>query len=198
MNANWALVLMGTDLTPNPRLGPPDPQEAALLPVWADRSAGADLSFLLDPDSIRVRADVDGGGVIDRTLTQVYSVPRENSDEFQVGLNLPENPADPADLKYGLLRLPAQLAGGVDTNSCTFYVDFRWRNNGVVPAGGTIEDEKPDLISAYYRTVAVIDISITVTRADLGASAGRRIAQSAHLTRRVKLRNLLREIRYEQ
>jgi hypothetical protein len=68
----------------------------------------------------------------------------------------------------------------------------------VVPAGGTIEDEKPDLISAYYRTVAVIDISITVTRADLGASAGQRIAQSAHLTRRVKLRNLLREIRYEE
>jgi hypothetical protein len=68
----------------------------------------------------------------------------------------------------------------------------------VVPAGGTLADEKPDLISAYYRTAAVIDLSITVTRADVSATAGKRVAQSAHLTRRVKLRNLLREIRYEQ
>jgi hypothetical protein len=199
MNANEPLVFAGTDLTPNANLGPPSPYERALMSVWRDRSAGADLSVFLDPDSIRVRVDTPpGDGVPDRTLTQVYGVPRENSDEFQVGLKLPDSTGALDELRYGWLRVPENLAGGQPANAYTFYVDFRWRNNGVVPAGGTLDDEKPDLISAYYRTAAVIDVSITVTRADLGASAGQRIAQSAHLTRRVKLRNLLREIRYEE
>ena len=178
--------------------------QIALMSAWASRAEGSDLSVFLDPDSVRVRVDTDGDGVMDRTLTQVYSVPRENSNECQIGLSLPENPASTDDLQYGWLRVPQRLAGDKDPTACNFALDFRWRNNGVVPAvndqglPSTLADEKPDLISAYYRTAAVIDISITVTRADLGASAGQRISQSAHLTRRVKLRNLLREIRYEQ
>jgi prepilin-type N-terminal cleavage/methylation domain-containing protein len=172
--------------------------ERWLMQVWADRSEGADLSVLLAPESIRVRIDTDGDAVPDRTLTQVYGVPRENSDEFQVGLDLPDNTGTSGELRYGWLRVPQYLAGNTDPTVCTFYADFRWRNNGVVPAGGALADEKPDLISAYYRTAAVIDVSITVTRADVSATAGKRVAQSAHLTRRVKLRNLLREIRYEQ
>ena len=65
-------------------------------------------------------------------------------------------------------------------------------------AGMTLAEEKPDLVSAYYRTAAVLDVTVTVTRADPSATVGQRVAQSAHLTRRVKLRNLLREIRYEE
>jgi hypothetical protein len=81
---------------------------------------------------------------------------------------------------------------------CVFYVEFRWRSNGVVPAGMTMEEERPDLVSAYYRTAAVVDIKITVSRADPGAPPSTRISQSTQLTRRVKLRNLLREVRYEE
>ncbi|MFB3882000.1 MAG: PilW family protein [Armatimonadota bacterium] len=199
------VTVVGDLLAPNVVLSSQTVYQKALMQVWEDRSAGTDLSCFLDPSSIRVRVDVNGDGVADRTLTQVYSVPRDNSDEFQVGLALPDNLTED-DLKYGLLRLPAHLAGGQPTNdaNCSYYVDFRWRNNGVVPAinsqglQSTLADEKPDLISAYYRTSAVIDVSITVTRADVSATAGKRVAQSAHLTRRVKLRNLLREIRYEQ
>jgi len=75
-----------------------------------------------------------------------------------------------------------------------YYIDFLWRSNGLWADGV----EYPDLVSAYYRTAAVLDISLTVTRADPGAQAGQRIAQSAHMMRRVKLRNLLREIRYAE
>jgi hypothetical protein len=56
--------------------------------------------------------------------------------------------------------------------------------------------ERPDLMVAYYRTDAVIDISMTVVRADPTAPPRTRVTQSAYLTRRVKLHNLLREIRY--
>jgi prepilin-type N-terminal cleavage/methylation domain-containing protein len=170
--------------------------EAPLMAAWSARSAGEALSTFLNPDSIQVRVDTTGDGVPDRTLTQVFCVPRENTDEFQMGLDLPDNlSAD--DLQYGWLRVPEMLAGGMSPVTSTFYVDFRWRSNGVVPAGMTLAKEKPDLVSAYYRTAAVLDVTITVTRADPSATAGQRIAQSAHLTRRVKLRNLLREIRYE-
>jgi hypothetical protein len=200
MNDGRPLMLAGNEMVQRDGiLGSQTVYEQRLMQVWIDRTPGSDLSVFLDPDSIRVRVDTPpGDGVPDRTLTQVYGVPRENSDEFQVGLDVPDNLPD--DLQYGWLRVPERLAGGQSANdpNCTYYVDFRWRNNGVVPAGGTLDDEKPDLISAYYRTAAVIDISITVVRADLRASVDTRIAQSAHLTRRVKLRNLLREIRYEQ
>jgi len=167
--------------------------QIGLMHAWGSRAAGSGLSAFLDPGSVRVRVDADGDGVMDRTLTEVFGTPRENSNECQIGTSLPED-----DLQYGWLRVSQHLAGGADPTACDFSVDFRWRNNGVVPAGGTLADEKPDLISAYYRTAAVIDVSVTVTRADVSATAGKRVAQSAHLTRRVKLRNLLREIRYEQ
>jgi prepilin-type N-terminal cleavage/methylation domain-containing protein len=172
----------------------------ALSAYWAGRVAGDALLEFLQPDSAQVRVDTVGDGLPDRTLTQVFCAPRENSDEFQVGLYVPDAPAagDLDRLQYGWLRLPEYLAGGVSPSACAFFVDFRWRNNGAVPPGFTLEQEKPDLISAYYRTAAVVDIAMTVTRADPSATAGQRVAQSAHITRRVKLRNLLREVRYEE
>ncbi len=189
--------MLGADLTLAIPDGSQTVYEAPLMSAWSARSAGEALSTFLNADSIQVRADTTGDGVPDRALAQVYCVPRDNSDEFQVGLDLPDN-IGTSPLTYGWLRLPEHLAGYADPTLCTFWVDFRWRNNGVVPAGMTLAQEKPDLISAYYRTAAVLDITITVTRADPSATAGQRVAQSAHLTRRVKLRNLLREIRYEE
>ena len=170
--------------------------ERPLMDEWDSRPAGEVLVCLIDPNSIQVSVDTDGDTVPDRTLTQVYGEPRDYSDEFQVGLDVPDNGTD--DLTYGWLRLSEFLSGGVDPTGCSFFVDFRWRSNGVVPAGDTIDEEKSDLISAYYRTASVVDIAMTVARADPGATAGQRIAQSAHMTRRVKLRNLLREIRYDE
>lgn len=174
-----------------------------LLGHWADREGGDGLIAFLVEDTVRVRVDTDGDTLHlpDRTLSRVFCTPREGSDQFQVGLDpLDQGYGDTVSEapRYGWIRLPEQLAGGLDPTACTIYVDFRWRDNGVVPAGGTLEDERPDLISAYYRTAAVLDISITVTRADPGATGGQRIAQSAQMTRRVKVRNLLREIRYEE
>jgi len=171
--------------------------EGALMAEWAARTPPETLTYFLLPDTIRVQVDIDGDAAPDRTLTQVFCAPRDSADEFQVGLDLPDDlGTDP--LQYGFLRLPQYLAGGLDPTLCTFYVDFRWRSNGVVPAGMTMADERPDLVSAYYRTAAVVDVKITVSRADVGAPAATRIAQSSHLTRRVKLRNLLREVRYEE
>lgn len=173
-----------------------DVYEAPLMTAWSQRSRGEALSTFLNPNSIQVRVDTTGDGAPDRTLTQVFCVPRENTDEFQMGLDLPDDlGTDP--LQYGWLRVPATLAGGMPALTSNFYVDFRWRSNGVVPAAMTLAEEKPNLVSAYYRTAAVLDVTITVTRADPSATVGQRVAQSAHLTRRVKLRNLLREIRYE-
>jgi len=174
-----------------------DVYEAPLMAAWSARSAGEALSTFLNRDSLQVRVDTTGDGVPDRTLTQVDCVPRENTDEFQVGLGLPDSIVEGDELQYGWLRVPQTLAGATLAATSTFYVDFRWRSNGVVPAGMMLAEEKPDLVSAYYRTAAVLDVTITVTRADPSATVGQRIAQSAHLTRRVKLRNLLREIRYE-
>jgi hypothetical protein len=56
--------------------------------------------------------------------------------------------------------------------------------------------EHPDLVAAYYRTAAVIDISITVARADASrtTATGERVSQSVHMTQRVKLRNAVREV----
>ena len=171
--------------------------ESPLMAAWSARSPGEALSTFLNPDSIQVRVDTTGDWVPDRTLTQVDCVPRENTDEFQMGLVLPDSIVQGDELQYGWLRVPQTLAGATLAATSTFYVDFRWRSNGVVPAAMTLAEEKPDLVSAYYRTAAVLDVTITVTRADPSATVGQRIAQSAHLTRRVKLRNLLREIRYE-
>ncbi len=199
MSNSGPLVLAGSELVSQTLAGPPTRTvfEAPLGAVWASRNAGADLAAFIDPESIKVRIDVNGDAIPDRTLAQVYTTPRDYLDECKVGLATPDN-ATPDDLKYGYIRLPEHLAGGTIANSCTYYVDFRWRDNGVVPAGVALSGEKPDLVSAYYRTAAVIDISITVTRADQSATAGKRVAQSAHLTRSVKLRNLIREVRYEQ
>jgi prepilin-type N-terminal cleavage/methylation domain-containing protein len=177
-----------------------DVYDYPLLSRWEDRN-GADtlVSFLVE-DTVRVRADTNADGVPDRTLSQVFCTPRDGLDEFQVGLDpLAQGFGDATEAtpRYGWIRLPATLSGGLDAAATTLWVDFRWRDNGVVPPGGALEDEQPDLISAYYRTVAVLDVGITVTRADPGATGGQRITQSAQLTRRVKVRNLLREIRYE-
>ncbi len=195
------LQFLGTELTALPLMTVSrNVYVRPLSDYWAGRTVGDALRAFLQPESIQVGVDTIGDGAPDRTLTQVFGPPRENSDEFQVGLYVPDAPAagDLDRLQYGWLRLPELLAGGVDPTACTFFVDFRWRNNGVVLPGFTLDDEKPDLISAYYRTASVIDIAMTVTRADPSAAAGQRIAQSSHITRRVKLRNLLREIRYEE
>jgi hypothetical protein len=195
-------IVGATELVLNPLAGAMgmyevfEAYEAALLPYYAARTAGSQLSCFLDPDSIRVRVDIGSNGTIDRTLSQVSRIPRAHLDEYQVGLDLPDN-ASSYMLKYGLLRLPEFLAGGVSPTACTFYVDFRWRNNGVIPAGGAIINERPDLISAYYRSASVIDIAVTVTRADPAANVNKRTSQTAHLTRRVKLHNLLRQVRHE-
>ncbi len=197
MRSEEPVALPGAVFTPTALTSPSQTvYEAPLMAVWSARSRGEALSTFLNRDSLQVRVDTTGDGVPDRTLTQVYCAPRENTDQFQVGLDLPDN-VTTDDPQYGWLRVPATLAGLTSSATSTFYVDFRWRSNGVVPAGLKLAEEKPDLVSAYYRTAAVLDIAITVTRADPGATAGQRIAQSAHLTRRVKLRNLLREIRYE-
>jgi hypothetical protein len=175
--------------------------DRALRSDWANRAGGDVLASFVAPDSVVVRVDTNGDSQPDRTLTRVFCTPRAGWDEFQLGddpttLNGDTSASAPA---YGYLRLPERLAGeGADPRGYTFYVDFHWRNNGVVLPGGTLADEKPDLISAYYRTASVVDMTITVTRANPAATAGQRVAQSAHMTRRVKLRNLLREIRYEE
>ncbi len=176
--------------------------DKALRTEWANRSGGDALSSFVNPDTVEVRVDTNGDTVPDRTLTRVFCTPRAGWDEFQLGLDpleIGKNNPTATSPEYGYIRLPATLAGSnIDPRNCIFYVDFRWRSNGVVPAGLTMTDEKPDLISAYYRTASVVDITITVTRANPGATSGQKVTQSAHMTRRVKLRNLLREIRYEE
>lgn len=165
---------------------------------WGTRSGGQALTYFLLPDRVTVRIDSNGDGQPDRALKRVYRTPRDYADEFQVGLNPAATGATGlAEPKYGCIRLPAHLADFDDTNSQNrkFWIYYRWRNNGIVPAGQGLEEEKPDLISAYYHTGAVIDISLTVTRANPSARAGQRVAQSAHMTRRVKLQHVIREVR---
>ncbi len=165
--------------------------ELPLLQVWGTRAGGDAMDSFLLPDSVQVRIDSNGDGKPDRALTQVYCTPRSGLDQFQVGLSPAAlGGADPVEPKYGVIRLPEYLADGALANTHDVWVDFRWRSNGVWVNG----QEYPDLICAYYRSAAVLDVSVTVTRADPGARTAQRVAQSAHLTRRVKLRNALREI----
>ena len=196
MTAGAPLVVDGATLTEQILAEPIQTvYETVLLGAWEDRSGGEAMSYFLVPGSVRVRADVDGIEGADRTLTEVFCTPRENSDEFQVGLDPWSSGAnDPLGPRYGWIRLPATLAGEVTTTACMLYIDFEWRNNGMWIDGR----EYPDLVSAYYRTASVLDVSLTVTKADPSAQAGQRVAQSVNMTRRVKLRNLLREIRYAE
>lgn len=168
--------------------------EVPLMTIWEQRSGGQPLAYFLVPDSVRVRVDTNGDGRPDRALTQVYCTPRSGLDQFQVGLDpAAAGGSDPAGPKYGYLRLPERLADGRRADEHQHYwVDFRWRSNGVWVNGR----EFPDLICGYYRSAAVLEVSITVTRADPGARPEQRVAQTARLTRRVKLRNALREISY--
>jgi len=178
--------------------------QTPLLDYWATRAGSDTLGAFLVPDSVRVRVDTDASGEPDRALSQVFCTPRDNSDQFQVGLD-PRASGDATSPEplYGWIRLPENLSGGREANLCTFYVDFRWRSNGVWIVE---EGERPDLISAYYRSAAVLDISLTVTRAEAGAQRRQAflsrwlgqvmIGQSANMTRRVNLRNILRRIRY--
>ena len=175
--------------------------EKALLPVWEARAGGDQLFHFLLPDSVQVRIDTNADELPDRALNRVYCTPRSGRDEFQVGDD-PTWPGGESPLpRYGWVRLPERLADGGPANTRDYWISFRWRSNGVwaktleAPLGR----EYPDLVCAYYRSAAVLDVSLTVTRVDPRARPGQRfrVAQSAHLTRRVKLRNALREISYE-
>ena len=102
---------------------------------------------------------------------------------------------------YGWIRFPAHLADGDPTNKAPgdsftrMWVYYRWRNNGFMPAAGTWAwIELPDLVCAYYRTGAVLDVGLTVARADPSAKGNDRIVQTAHLTRRVNLQSVTRNV----
>lgn len=195
-----------TSATP-PKLDLADPAHPriALDSYWRDYASGTGLVASVVPDSVTVRhveVTQDGAGAwhtkVISALKQVYSAPHEGRDEFQLGTD----PTGVTGVPYGWIRLPTTLASadskGRNTATSTFIIEYRWRNNSVFtkdPETGVMV-EKPDIIAAYYRTDAIVDISITVSRADPSAQVGQRISQSAFLTRRVKLHNLLREIRY--
>ena len=171
--------------------------EFALRDEWNTYTAASALTLFVVPDSVSVKL-LDTSGNVVRVLRQVYCTPRERRDEFQLGLDptiLVNNPDQP---RYGWIRLPDNLSAGFSTDTQTFQVDYRWRNNSVTAQDALTKEmvEHPDLITAYYRTAAIIDIGLTVSRADPSAPAGERIAQASYLTRRVKLHNLLREIPY--
>jgi len=181
-----------------------------LSAYWRDYTAGSDLFAFVVPDSVTVRRVEMTKDLATKkwrithyvsTLRQVDCAPREGRDEFQLGMN----PNVGAEVPYGWIRLPKSLAtgdiaGSKDTQTATFIIEFRWRNNSVMTKHTTTTltsmVDKPDIIAAYYRTDAIVDVSISVSRADPSAPVGKRIAQSAFMTRRVKLHNLLREIRY--
>jgi hypothetical protein len=141
------------------------------------------------------------------TLRQVDCAPRDGRDEFELGTDPNPNTSISLAVPYGQIRLPKTLAsadstGKVTTVDAIFIIDFRWRNNSVMTKYTTATlasmVEKPDIIAAYYRTDAIVDVSLSVSRADPSAPVGKRIAQSVFLTRKVKLHNLLREIRYAE
>jgi type II secretory pathway pseudopilin PulG len=178
---------------------------------WEGRAAGSDLLAFVVPDSVSVRRVEITQDLVSKkwqmktisALKQVDCAPREGRDEFQLGTD----PEASAVVPYGWIRLPKSLAtgniaGSKDTQTATFIIEFRWRNNSVMTKYAptvTVPPkmvEKPDIIAAYYRTDAIVDVSISVSRADPSAPVGKRIAQSAFMTRRVKVHNLLREIRY--
>ena len=172
-------------------------RDVPLGDYWQSHPARERLDLFVLPDSVMVFRD--DGGKPGKPLRRVHCTPREGRDEFQLGLDPASTGA--AEPLYGWIRLPETLAGGVAASGQKLWVSYRWRNNGVVPKSTTerdmtMADEHPDLIVAYYRTAAVLDIGLAVTRADPSAPAEKRIAQTVYMTRRVKLRNLLREIRY--
>ena len=170
-------------------------REFPLHDCWGGYTTGSALTVFVVPDSVSIR--LDNAGKEGRPLKRVYCTPHEGTDEFQLGLDPPTPIGDLERPRYGWIRLPETLSGGAASKDVkSLWVGFRWRNNGVVPPGGTMSGERPDLMVAYYRTDAVIDISMTVVRADPTAPPRTRVTQSAYLTRRVKLHNLLREIRY--
>jgi len=183
---------------------------APLDGYWETYTPSDDLFALVVPDSVTVRRveyvhipPVTGPLVMKTVaaLKQVACTPREGRDEFELG----RNPNATVDVPYGWIRLPKALASGDsagsrDSQTAGFIIEFRWRNNSVMTKHTTTTlasmVEKPDIIAAYYRTDAIVDVSVSVSRADPSAQIGKRIAQSVFLTRRVKLHNLLREIRY--
>jgi prepilin-type N-terminal cleavage/methylation domain-containing protein len=176
-----------------------DVVDVPLLQSWGYRSGGAALRHFVVPGSVRVR--VGRGGAPERTLTEVFCTPRDYSDQFQVGSDERSLGDEDPSLssiapRYGWIRLPARLAGGTpaDDPNVSYHVDFRWRNNGVWVNG----EEHPDKISAYYRTAAVLDISIGVRKAGMRRRGGERVTQAVNMTRRVKLRNAFREVRHAE
>jgi len=175
-----------------------------LTPWWeARRDAGptqADLSCFLLPDTVWVKLNATSNGqdVPGRALTRVNRTPQEYTDQFQLGFDDPRADGQGEKPVYGYLRLPAHLADGTDPSNAgtKLWVYYRWRNNGVMPATGAHAwQEQPDLVCAYYRTSAILDVSLTVTRADPTANVRDRISQSASVTRRVKLRAAVRQVR---
>ncbi len=175
-------------------LGPSGTSMFPVGPFWKDRtSAAAALDHFLLPDTVWVKL-VNGSGQPDRALRRVSRPPRDFSDEYQLGLNpTSDGVTEPF---YGFVRLPAHFASGMPSRGQgTLWVYYRWRDNGYVSAGLPLTEEHPYLVCAYYRTGAILDISLTIARTDPSARAGNRISQSAHMTRRVKLRTAMREIR---
>ena len=170
------------------------------VPEWETRGSNENLSYFLVADTVQVKLDANGDGVPERTLTRVNCVPRDYSDEFQLGAekSAGADAAIGATPPYGWVRLPEHLADGFYADGSdaaadyTYYIYYRWRTNGL----WTVDGEHPDRITAYYRSAAVLDINLTVTRSDPSAMADQRISQSARMTRRVKLHNLLRDISY--
>jgi type II secretory pathway pseudopilin PulG len=187
---------------------------APLDAYWAKYTPGNDLLALVVPDSVTVRRveyvknPPTTGPTQMRTIStlrQVDCAPRDGRDEFELGTDPNPNTSISLAVPYGQIRLPKTLAsadstGKVTTVDAIFIIDFRWRNNSVMTKYTTATlasmVEKPDIIAAYYRTDAIVDVSLSVSRADPSAPVGKRIAQSVFLTRKVKLHNLLREIRY--
>jgi type II secretory pathway pseudopilin PulG len=179
------------------------------LPLWESRTVqNTELDAFVIPDTVEVWTDTDEDptgsasmtGVPDRLLTRVDCTPRGNSYQYQLGTEPAIGGSGGPAPNYGWLRLPENFAAGDATQSHTFWVNFRWHDNGV---WADIDDDGDseycwDLISAYYRTAAILDVSLTVTRSDPNARLDERIAQSANMTRRVKIHNMLRRVRYAE
>ena len=198
MQAERPLLVVGPNLAPGLIADPVQDVHHVVIQFneWAVRNTGDPLAYFLVADTVAVGLDANDDGLPERTLTRVDCVPRDYSDEFQVGEEeaLGKGAATLATPPYGWIRLPEHLADGSDAASpnYTYLISYRWRTNGLW-AGG---EEHPDRVTAYYRSAAVLDINLTVTRSDPTAMADQRISQSARMTRRVKLHNLLRDISY--
>jgi len=189
-----SLTVDGSAMSEVKEISSHPPREFPLDSCWRGHGVNSPLTVFVVPDSVSVR--LDDGGMEGRPLKRVFCTPHEGTDEFQLGLYRSTPAGDANQPQYGWIRLPETLSGGAASKGKNLRVDFRWRNNGMVPPNSTMIGERPDLMVAYYRTDAVIDMSMTVVRADPSAPPRTRVTQSAYLTRRVKLHNLLREIRY--